>query len=77
MSGEDAQLLKRAGIFALGMAILLLSVYSVVAAAVYVIAVSPMYMDILGYLMGMAFTSAIGSFIGSLLVFYGWHTEEE
>ena len=77
MSGEDAHLLKRAGIFALGMSILLYSIYTVVLSAAYVVAIDTMYFDPNMYNIGVALTGAMGGFIGSLLVFYGWHTEEE
>ena len=77
MSGEDVQLIKRAGIFALGMSILLYSIYSVVLSAAYVIAYAPMYFDHNMYNIGVAISGAMGGFIGSLLIFYGWHADED
>ena len=76
MSRGDAQLVKRAGIFALGMSILLYSIYSVVLSAAYVIAYAPMYFDHSMYNIGVALSGAMGGFLGSLLIFLGWHEEE-
>ena len=77
MSGRKIPFIVRASIFALGMAILLFSVFNVVLSAAYLIAYSPQYMDTNLYI-GMAVQGgAIGSGIGSLLIFIGWHAEKE
>ncbi|NHI89070.1 MAG: hypothetical protein EAX87_06070 [Candidatus Thorarchaeota archaeon] len=76
MSGRNIPFIVRAIIFALGMAILLFSVFSVVLSAAYLIAYSPQYIDTNLYIGVAVQGGAIGSGIGSLLVFIGWHAEE-
>jgi len=75
MSGTKAFPIKGAAIFALGMAILLFSIYTVVMSAAYIIGYSPMYVDTYSYNMGMALGGAISGGIGSLLIFIGWRAE--
>lgn len=75
MNGTNVSLLKRAVVFALGMSILLLSIYTVVMAAAYEIGYSPMYFDAYSYNSSTSLGGAIGSGIGSLLIFIGWHAE--
>jgi hypothetical protein len=77
MSGRKLSLVERAGIFALGMAILLFSIYTVVLSAAYLIAYSPTGFDTYwsSSYWGTALGGAIGGGIGSLLIFIGWRAE--
>ncbi|TFH01903.1 MAG: hypothetical protein E4H14_18130 [Candidatus Thorarchaeota archaeon] len=75
MSGTKEFPIKGAAIFALGMAILLFSIYTVVMSAAYEIGYSPMYVDTYSYNMSMALGGAISGGIGSLLIFIGWRAE--
>jgi len=75
MNEPNVTLIKKAAIFALGMAILLFSIYTVVMSAAYVIGYAPMYFDTYSYNMGVALGGAISGGIGCLLIFIGWRAE--
>ena len=75
MSGTKKFPIKGAAIFALGMAILLFSIYTVVMSAAYIIGYSPIYFDTSSYNMNTALGGAISGGIGSLLIFVGWRAE--
>ncbi|TFG27828.1 hypothetical protein EU528_12160 [Candidatus Thorarchaeota archaeon] len=75
MSETNVSLIKRAAIFALGMAILLFSIYTVGMSAAYMIGYSPMYFDTYSYTTGVAIGGAISGGIGCLLIYIGWRAE--
>lgn len=75
MEEKKTSLIVRAAFFAVGMGILLFSIFTVALSAAYEIAYAPVYFDTTMYNMAGAIGGAMGSGFGSLLIFIGWHSK--
>ncbi|MFW9913926.1 MAG: hypothetical protein ACFFEU_15710 [Candidatus Thorarchaeota archaeon] len=68
-------MLVRAGLFAIGMAMILVAFSNIMMSAAYLTVHGLMGFDYGIFSQGVAIVNAIIAFIGSLLVFLGWNAE--